>query len=146
MNNRIELRLARWPEDAPMLREVRELVFVNEQHVPVELEWDGIDIDCVHALALNENGEPIGTGRLLPDGHIGRMAVLKHWRGRGVGSQIMKLLMDEGSRRNHSGLILNAQVSAVPFYEQFGFISRGSVFEEAGIPHMEMVLDLSKGE
>lgn len=135
-----QVRLAHWPDDAPLLREVREDVFIREQHVPQELEWDGIDHECVHALACSDQGQAIGTGRLLPDGHIGRMAVLNDWRGLGVGAQIMRLLMREAGKKGCPLLQLNAQVSAVPFYEQFGFRCRGEVFDDAGIPHLRMVL------
>ena len=127
-----------------MLRQVRESVFILEQHVPVELEWDGIDADCVHALAMSEDGQAIGTGRLLQDGHIGRMAVLREWRNQGVGKQLMDFLMTEARNKHYPLLLLNSQVSAVAFYERFGFVTRGDEFDEAGIPHLEMVLELSE--
>lgn len=142
MKSDFRVRLAHWPEDAPQLQEIRERVFIVEQHVPVELEWDGKDPDCIHALAMDKLGHAIGSGRLLPDGHIGRMAVLSEWRGQGVGKQLMKLLMLTARDRGLSRLLLNAQVSVIPFYQQFGFTTRGEVFEEAGIPHLEMVLGL----
>lgn len=134
MSDLFQVNLAHWPDDAASLRQVRERVFVVEQHVPVELEWDDIDSECVHVLATDKDGQAIGTGRLLEDGHIGRMAVLKEWRGRGVGSQIIELLMSEARRRHYPKLLLNAQINALPFYERFGFVSRGDVFDEAGIP------------
>lgn len=137
-----QVNIAHWPDDAPVLREIRERVFILEQHVPAELEWDGIDVDCVHVLATDHSNRAIGTGRLLPDGHIGRMAVLREWRGQGVGSRLMERLMTEAKHRAYPRLLLNAQVSALPFYARFGFVSRGDVFDEAGIPHMEMFLAL----
>ncbi len=142
MSDRFQVRLAHWPVDAPLLRQIRETVFVLEQHVPVELEWDGLDVNCIHALATDHDESAIGTGRLLPDGHIGRMAVLRVWRGRGVGYRLMELLMREARRNGHPKLLLNAQVSAVPFYERFGFVARGNLFDEAGIPHVGMSLEL----
>jgi predicted GNAT family N-acyltransferase len=143
MHDTFQIKRAHWPEDTGMLRQVRETVFVLEQHVPAELEWDGIDADCFHALAMSQDGQAIGTGRLLLDGHIGRMAVLREWRGRGVGKQLMELLMTEARNNHYPRLLLNSQVSAVPFYERFGFVTRGDEFDSAGIPHLEMILALT---
>ncbi|WP_456416248.1 GNAT family N-acetyltransferase [Thiolapillus sp.] len=133
------IRLAHWPRDKEALRLVREKVFVQEQRVPVELEWDGLDAECQHFLAEDAKGNPIGTGRLLPDGHIGRMAVLREWRGRGVGSALLQRLMEEGRKQNFSTLVLAAQLQAMPFYEKAGFHAEGEVFDDAGIPHRNMV-------
>ena len=134
-----QLRLAIWPQDQAALRQVREMVFVREQKVPPELEWDGRDEQCLHMLAEDRDGNPIGTGRLLPDGHIGRMAVLREWRGRGVGSALLRALMEEGRKRGFETMILAAQVQAMPFYEKAGFVAEGDVFDDAGIPHRNMV-------
>ena len=134
-----QLRLARWPQDQAALRQVRETVFVREQKVPLALEWDGLDDQCLHMLAEDRDGNPIGTGRLLPDGHIGRMAVLREWRGRGVGSALLRALMEEGRKRGFETMILAAQVQAMPFYEKAGFVAEGDVFDDAGIPHRNMV-------
>jgi len=133
------VRLARWPEEQEALRQVREAVFVKEQQVPLELEWDGLDAESLHLLAEDDRGNPIGTARLLPDGHIGRMAVLKSWRGLGVGTALLHALMEEGQKRGFGKLALNAQVSAIPFYERAGFRAKGEVFDDAGIPHRRMV-------
>ena len=133
------LRLAHWPEDKDALKQVRETVFVREQRVPVELEWDGLDDQCLHMLAEARQGKPIGTGRLLPDGHIGRMAVLQEWRDRGVGAALLRALMEEGEKRGFRELVLAAQVQAMPFYEKAGFVAEGGVFDDAGIPHRNMV-------
>jgi len=133
------LRLARWPQDQAALRQVRETVFVREQKVPLELEWDGLDDQCLHMLAEDRDGNPIGTGRLLPDGHIGRMAVLREWRRRGVGSALLRALMEEGRKQGFETMILAAQVQAMPFYEKAGFVAEGDVFDDAGIPHRNMV-------
>ena len=133
------LRPARWPQDQAALRHVRETVFVREQKVPLELEWDGLDDQCLHMLAEDRDGNPIGTGRLLPDGHIGRMAVLREWRGRGVGSALLRALMEEGRKQGFETMILAAQVQAMPFYEKAGFVAEGDVFDDAGIPHRNMV-------
>ena len=133
------IRPARWPEDEERLRLVREKVFVDEQKVPPELEWDGLDAGCFHLLAEDPRGNAIGTARLLPDGHIGRMAVLKSWRGQGVGKALLLAVMEEGRRRGFDELALNAQLTALPFYEKAGFRAVGAVFEDAGIPHRRMV-------
>ena len=138
------IRLANWPEDREALRLVRESVFVKEQQVPPELEWDGLDESCLHLLAEDARGRPIGTGRLLPDGHIGRMAVLEPWRGRGVGTALLRALMEEGRKRGFEQLVLNAQVSAIPFYERAGFRAKGAVFDDAGIPHRRMLYRVSR--
>jgi len=137
------LRLAHWPEDINPLREVRTLVFIEEQHVPPEEEWDGVDDQCLHVLAFDANDEPIATGRLLPDGKIGRMAVLKEWRGKGVGSAILELLMDEAREQGHPAVKLAAQIHAIPFYEKFGFKVYGDEFMDAGIPHYWMKAQLA---
>jgi predicted GNAT family N-acyltransferase len=120
---------------------VRETVFVREQNVPAELEWDGVDAQCEHVLA--EAGDvAIGTGRLLPDGHIGRMAVLSPWRRKGVGSAILEALVRLAAQRDMKRIALNAQTHARPFYERHGFQVEGEAFMEAGIPHVAMVRDL----
>lgn len=130
------VRTADWPEDAEALRRVRQQVFVVEQKVPSELEWDGEDEGSHHLLAMDANAEPIGTARLLPTGQVGRMAVLKDWRGRGVGSAMLNQLLD--IRSETSPLFLNAQVHAVSFYKRLGFHPVGEVFDEAGIDHVRM--------
>ncbi|WP_456405125.1 GNAT family N-acetyltransferase [Thiolapillus sp.] len=139
MTDSYYLRLAHWPRDQEALRSIREKVFVEEQQVPVELEWDGLDPECLHLIAEDQDANPVGTGRLLPDGHIGRMAVLKEWRGRGVGGALLKGLMEEAQKRGFSTLILAAQLQAMPFYEKAGFSAEGEVFDDAGIPHRKMV-------
>ena len=134
------LRMAQWPQDQNALRLVREQVFVEEQQVPLELEWDGLDDQCVHLLAEDPSGQPIGTGRLLPDGHIGRMAVLRPWRRRGVGTALLQALITQAAQQGFSEVRLNAQVAAIPFYQAAGFETTGQVFDEAGIHHQAMRL------
>lgn len=134
---------ATWPDDREALRQVRETVFVEEQGVPLALEWDDQDATALHLLARNPQGRPIGTGRLLPDGHIGRMAVLPAWRGRGVGGALLRALLVAARQRGLARVRLNAQCSAEPFYAHFGFRAEGAIFEEAGIPHRHMTRDLA---
>ena len=136
------VRIADWQDDAPALRVIREAVFILEQQVPVELEWDGLDAGCLHVLATDSAGNPVGTARLLPDGHIGRMAVLKEWRGRGVGSALLRLLLAEAKKRQLSRVVLNAQTYAAGFYAKFYFQAVGEEFMDAGIPHVKMILPL----
>ncbi|MGH8225855.1 MAG: GNAT family N-acetyltransferase [Gammaproteobacteria bacterium] len=136
-----EVRLADWSQDLPALREVRTRVFIEEQRVPVELEWDEMDSDCVHALAFADE-VPIGTGRLTPDRHIGRMAVLAEWRGRGVGSRLLEILMQAARERGDTVCRLHAQTHALDFYTRYGFRTEGEEFIEADIPHQTMILRL----
>jgi len=132
------VRLAEWSRDQAALRSIRRDVFVVEQNVPESLEWDGIDGACRHAIVEDSAGRPIGCGRLLPDGHIGRMAVLREWRGRGVGSALLVALTNLARELHFPKVMLNAQTQAMPFYARFGFAPVGAPFEEAGIPHQAM--------
>jgi len=132
------LRLADWDSLREHARAVRYAVFVVEQRVPVELEWDEMDAVSWHAVAYDAAGNPIGTGRLLPDGHIGRMAVLKSSRGAGVGGAILEGLVCKAAELGYGELVLNSQTAAMPFYARFGFTPEGEEFMEAGIPHRAM--------
>ena len=120
---------------------IRRVVFIDEQQVPQEEEWDGLDSQCLHFLAML-NGEPVGTARLLPDGHIGRVAVLEHARGLGIGYQLMEAAIQAARDAGHARAVLSAQLHALAFYEQLGFVAHGDVFMDAGIPHREMTLFL----
>jgi len=120
------------------LRAVREPVFVQEQQVPIELEWDELDPVCTHVLARDADGAPIGTGRLTPERKIGRMAVLPAWRGRGVGDALLLALVDEAKRQRWPEVKLHAQVTALGFYAKHGFVPVGPRFMEAGIEHQTM--------
>lgn len=127
-----------WPDVGADALPVRLEVFVREQGVPLELESDAFDATSLHALAQDALGETIGTGRLLRDGHIGRMAVLPEWRGKGVGTQLLRRLMTEASNARMGRLALSAQKHAASFYARFGFAAEGAEFLEAGIPHVRM--------
>lgn len=109
-----------------------------EQAVPEELEIDGRDPDCLHAIAVDAAGEPIGTARLMPEGRIGRVAVVRAWRGSGVGASLMRCLLDEADRGGCAVIELHAQSWTVGFYEKLGFSAEGGEFDEAGIPHRMM--------
>jgi predicted GNAT family N-acyltransferase len=140
------VRIADWHNQGGALRAVREAVFIREQGVPVELEWDEFDADCIHLIAVDAAENAIGTARLLQQGEnggIGRMAVLKEWRGKGVGDALMRHLLKEAAALEIQQLTLNAQAYAVGFYARFGFAAMGNQFLEAGIPHVKMALRLA---
>jgi predicted GNAT family N-acyltransferase len=134
------LREAVWPEDRQYLQQVREPVFVEEQGVPLEMEWDDDDLMAYHLLALDSEGHPIGCARLLGTGQIGRMAVLPAWRGRGIGRALLERLLSRAQEVGMEKLFLHAQTSAEAFYTKAGFSSIGKIFYEADIPHRKMVL------
>lgn len=129
-----------WQTHAIQLKAVREQVFVQEQQVPLELEWDGLDEAAQHLLALNNTGEAIGCARLLGDGSIGRMAVLKPWRGLGVGSALLNKAVAVYRQQNIQDVTLSAQIHAVPFYEKAGFEVCGEPYLDANILHVDMRL------
>ena len=133
---------ADWTRDRDALRHVRETVFVREQRVPVEMEWDELDAHSDHVLACAADGRPVGTGRLTPEHGIGRMAVLREWRGRGVGAAMLAALIARARQHHWTQVTLHAQVDAIGFYQRFGFSGRGDAFMEAGIRHRLMCLDL----
>jgi predicted GNAT family N-acyltransferase len=137
------VEIADWERDQATLRSIREAVFVVEQNVPADLEWDGVDQDCLHVIAYTNDRSAVGTGRLLGDGHIGRLAVLAPWRGRGAGSALLLKLIGIANMRGIDSIALNAQTHALAFYERFGFIAEGDDFDDAGIPHRHMVLKSS---
>ena len=137
----LEVRLLDWQSAEGEAKRIRFTVFVEEQGVPAELEMDEMDAKCIHALAYGD-GRAIATGRLLPDGHIGRMAVLKEWRGRGAGRAILRRLIEAARARGDREVLLSSQVHARGFYCAEGFAPEGAVYEEAGIPHQAMRLVL----
>ena len=132
------VRLCRWTDATEALRRIRYDVFVTEQRVPEVLEWDEADAISMHVLAADDAGAPIGCARLLSDGHIGRVAVVRAWRGRGVGTALLLELISAARSRGDAAVIVNAQVTAMPFYARQGFVATGDVFEEAGIDHRVM--------
>jgi predicted GNAT family N-acyltransferase len=141
----LNIELLEWPQAQAEAQRIRFTVFVHEQLVPAELEMDEHDADCIHALAYWTDAsdvQAIGTGRLLPDGHIGRMAVLKEWRGHGAGRALLRALIGAARRRGDRDVVLNSQVHALGFYSAEGFEAEGPVYEEAGIPHQVMRLTL----
>ena len=143
MSEPFTIRILAWRDALLLARAVREKVFIEEQRVPRELEWDEWDERGDHALACDTAGRAIGTARLLPDGRLRRMAVLREWRGRGVGAALMNAILARAGERALSHVTLHAQIHAAAFYRRFGFSERGGEFLEAGIPHVEMTLELA---
>lgn len=146
MGNPFTVHLVTWHDGEPLLRAIREAVFMQEQGVTPELEWDGLDEDCHHALALSASGDAIGCGRITPAGHIGRMAVLPAWRNKHVGSAILEMLLDYARSQDLSHVELSAQVQAMPFYQHHGFEAEGEPFLDANMPHRKMTLRLMPRE
>jgi len=139
----IRMTIGGWDTLEADAHAVRYDVFVAEQKIPAELEWDAADAHCVHAVAYDGAGRAVGTGRLLPDGHIGRMAVRAEARNAGIGGRILLALMDAAKKRGDAAVMLNAQASAERFYLRHGFVRDGEPFMEAGIPHVAMRFDFS---
>ncbi len=142
-NDEIMVRKALWQDDSKSIIEVRMKVFVEEQNVPAELEQDGRDPVMFHVLA-SDLDRPVGTARMDKTGHIGRVAVLRDYRGRGIGVMLMKELESLAVEENLKEIHLNAQVQAKGFYQALGYTEEGDVFEEAGISHIHMKKNLAK--
>lgn len=139
----VEVRVGSWAELGAEAGAIRQAVFVDEQKIPAEMEWDSADESCVHAVAFNRFGQALATGRLLEHvpgvAKIGRMAVLRSMRGSRIGREVLEALMQAGRQRGEREAVLHAQLSAAGFYTRAGFVQRGAAFEEAGIGHVEMV-------
>ncbi|TFH86395.1 GNAT family N-acetyltransferase [Billgrantia azerbaijanica] len=141
MTATLTIREGTWTELGEIASEIRHVVFIDEQHVPQAEEWDGRDTACTHFLALLD-GRPVGTARLLPDGHIGRVAVLAEARGLGIGVALMRAAIETARRQGHPAVELAAQTHALPFYARLGFQAFGDEFLDAGILHRNMRLSL----
>ena len=142
----VSIRQGSWDELQIAARQLRTEVFLQEQRVPVDMEWDAADLTAVHAVSFNRLGMPVATARLLRQGpgvaRIGRMAVTRVLRGLNLGRDILRALMQAAERRGDQEVVLHAQCAAEGFYRRQGFASRGEPFEEAGIAHIEMVCAL----
>lgn len=138
MSRKIRIVVGDWNTCRTDAMAVRHVVFVQEQHVPPELELDDQDEHCVHAVAYDDRNTPVGTGRLLPNAHIGRMAVLAAYRRDGVGSRLLNALVNEARRRHYLEVVLSAQLHALDFYARHGFVAEGEVYLDAGIQHVTM--------
>jgi predicted GNAT family N-acyltransferase len=138
----LKIVLADWFRAETTAKPIRQAVFIEEQHVPEAEEWGHGDEKALHLIA-SLNGNPVATARLMPDGTVGRMAVLKSYRNQGTGSAIMAKLIETAKQNKFEVLKLNAQRTAERFYAKHGFIAQGDEFMDAGIPHIEMTLLLS---
>lgn len=135
--NEIIVKIVDFTDQFSEIRDIRTSVFINEQKVPSELEWDEYDKDSTHIIAYYNN-KPVGTARLLSDGHIGRMAVLKEYRNRNVGQNMLKYILKTAQKRAFKTVELSAQKHAIGFYKKYGFIIMSDVYLDAGIPHYDM--------
>ncbi len=124
---------------------IRTEVFIREQRVPAALEMDGLDSDALHVLAF-DGDNAIGTGRILPDGHIGRIAVKRRCRGRGTGRRITQKLLEIARDLNLPEVWLSSQYHAREFYQTMGFVEQGDRYEEAGIEHIKMTRKIASKE
>ncbi len=142
--DQVTVREADWLGDQAAIRAVRHAVFVIEQGIPAALEWDGIDPDCRHVLGCAGDGEPVATGRLMPDGQIGRMAVLPEWRRLGVGRMLLSRLLELAGSRGLRHVRLHAQLAVAGYYRRAGFQESGVPFALAGIAHIRMTRSLDQ--
>ena len=140
-NLRFSIREVDWHSTQMELHEIRQRVFIEEQHVSAELEWDGLDENALHLLAVDESNKPIGCVRILAMGIIGRMAVLKEWRRQGVGKALLDRAIAACRKHGLKNITLSAQTHAVSFYERAGFVVCSEEYLDAGIPHRDMRLD-----
>ncbi len=140
----ISIQITHWDEAKSHVMPIRRQVFINEQQVPEELEWDEFDQYALHAIVKKEQ-EVIGTARLIIDGQdakIGRMAILKEYRDQGIGQKLLSILIQTAKEKGAQECILHAQTHAIAFYAKSDFEPNGPIFDEAGIPHVEMRLML----
>jgi predicted GNAT family N-acyltransferase len=140
----VAVRPASWQHDREQLQHVRRRVFIEEQGVPEQEEWDAADPIAWHVLAIDGKRDAVGTGRLEPCGKIGRVAVVDRCRGQGVGQAIMRCLVNQATDSGFEAVYLHAQTAAADFYRRLGFRAEGPVFEEVGIPHVRMRLEIEQ--
>lgn len=131
-----------WLKDARTLSQLRRSVFIEEQQVPEALEWDGLDAAAVHLLAWDMGGNAVGCLRLLPDYHLGRMAVLAGHRGQGIGMALLLAGIEYAVEARWPHVLLSAQTQAIAFYFKAGFVLTGNEYMDAGISHRDMCLYL----
>lgn len=139
----IQILRTDWQTHHVALSAIRRHVFIEEQRVPEVLEWDGADEAAQHFLATDTHNNPIGCARLMARGKLGRMAVLPAWRHRGVGCALLEAAIAECRRQKCMQVTLSAQTQAIGFYQNFGFVVCSDIYDDAGIPHRDMVLKLT---
>lgn len=135
--NMVQVALLKWEEAEPVVAPIRFAIFV-EARAANGIELDDLDKDSVHAVAYDDDRKPIGTARLLPDGQVGRMAVVKEWRRRGVGAALLEALTDEARKRGHQSLAISAPLQAAEFYRNQGFVAEGKVQKVDGVLQQAM--------
>lgn len=133
----LEIKIADWQKDSKTLKAIRKSVFIEEQNVPENLEWDGLDPSCVHFL-VKMNNIPVATARLKPDGQIGRMAIFPPYRRQGIGGRLLEFILMYAAKSNLNKVYLHAQVEVINFYAKHGFETEGEEFMDADIPHRAM--------
>lgn len=142
MSNPFTVSLVSWHDGEPLLKAIRQAVFIDEQGVPADMEFDEHDATSRHALALSLQGNGIASGRMFANGHIGRIAVMPEWRGQYVGTAVMEAFLHYAQAHDYAQVDVDAQVQAVPFYEHFGFVTQGEQFMDVGIAHIKMLKKL----
>ncbi len=140
---KVEMIEGRWQELAPQLKQIRTEVFIEEQHVPVYIEWDELDADAIHLLALDEKNQPVGCARILKQGRVGRMAVVRSWRGSGLGKALLERAINICRRLNMPKINISSQTHAIKFYEKAGFVVTSEAYIDANIWHVDMEILLS---
>lgn len=140
----IQISEVDWDNAKETLSAIRTEIFIEEQRVPPELEWDGLDQSAKHLLAFDSGGEPVGCARIIAPGSIGRMAVIANRRGHGVGQALLSAAIAVCKQHGWTKIVLSAQTYAIPFYEKSGFIVTSEVYIDAGIPHRDMSLAHTK--
>lgn len=138
----VNIRHVNWHEAENLLREVRTQVFIQEQHVPVDQEWDGLDETASHLLAMFGN-QPIACARIIDYKIIGRMAVFKHWRGMGLGMALLLEAIELCKQQGGKAIALSAQTHAIDFYSRAGFKVVSGEYMDANISHVDMLLALA---
>jgi predicted GNAT family N-acyltransferase len=133
----VRIELLTWEQAEAAAAPIRFAIFMHEKHVE-GIELDALDRDCLHAVAYDDSGSAIGTARLMPDGQIGRMAVVKDWRRRGVGGELLDALIAEARKRGLSEVRLSAPLQALEFYRSQGFIPDGKILEVDGVLQQAM--------
>ena len=143
MKNNLKIEIVKWIDGLSQLKNIREKVFIQEQKVTPQLEWDGMDEKAIHFLVFKDE-EAIGCARaIVIQSHmqLGRMAVLKEYRGQGIGSALIEQAMTTAKLNQLSAIYISAQCHAIDFYKKFGFEVTSDIYLDAEIPHRDMTLD-----
>ena len=140
----ISVQVMDWQHARPYAEPIRKLVFIEEQSVPEVMEWDEQDEAATHAVAFDTGGSAVGYARLLNSGQLGRMAVLPEYRRQGIGTALLQALETYAGLQHYDYLFLHAQVHALSFYEKQGYRTEGDVYDEAGIPHLNMYKSIAE--